>query len=315
MLKDPKGPLPRMRALRVFEAAGRRLSFIRAAEELGSHQSNVSRYIAELEYEVGFLLFERSHRGVKLTPAGEIYHRGVSIGLQRIAAAGIAASSIKEKQRVVIACSHSLSHQFIMPRFDNLRQAVGNNVILRIVTIDYDFFDYISEKEADLIATYDEPTIKQDDRVILFSEAFTPVCSPGFANTHEKILAQPVTEWGSLPFLRLSRNHDWANWHDWFETVGYPSPLPQYTGFEDYVYLIQAAIEGKGLALGWRYYIEEYLKQGTLVAVNGSYVERDRSCFLILTERGQQRPIARRCLEIFANLKNESLNVLQPQEV
>ncbi len=295
-----------MRVLRVLEAAGRRLSFIRAAEELGSHQSNVSLYIAELEYEVGIQLFERSHRGVSLTPAGEIYHRGVSIGLQRIAAAAIAASSITEKQRVVIACSHSLSHQFLMPRFNTLCQAVGDNVALHILTIDYDFFDYIGEKEADLIVTFDEPTSNQNDRVALFSEAFTPVCAPGFATAHEKVLAQPVTEWGSLPFLRLSRNYDWANWHDWFEAVGYPTPLPQYIGFEDYVYLIQAAIEGKGLALGWQYYIEEYLQQGTLVAVNDSYVERDRSCFLILTERGQQRPIARRCLEIFASLDYES---------
>ncbi len=315
MLKDPKGPLPRMRALRVFEAAGRRLSFIRAAEELGSHQSNVSRYISELEYEIGFQLFERSHRGVKLTPAGEIYHRGVSIGLQRIAAAALAASSIKEKQRVVIACSHSLSHHFIMPRFNSLRQSIGDNTTLRTLIIDYDFFDYISEKEADLIVTYDEPTIKQEDRVILFSEAITPVCSPSFATTHENVLAQPVTEWGSLPFLRLSRNHDWANWHDWFESVGYPFPLPQYIAFEDYVFLIQAAIEGKGLALGWRYYIEEYLNQGTLVTLNDSYVERDRSCFLMLTKRGQQRPIARRCLEIFANLRNEPLNYLNPEKL
>ncbi len=41
MLSDPKGLLPRMWALRMFKAAGRRLSLNRATEELGSRQFNM----------------------------------------------------------------------------------------------------------------------------------------------------------------------------------------------------------------------------------------------------------------------------------
>lgn len=51
-----------MRALRAFDAAARHSSFNRAAEELGTQQPSVSRYIAELEHEIGVRLFERGHR-------------------------------------------------------------------------------------------------------------------------------------------------------------------------------------------------------------------------------------------------------------
>ena len=45
MLKPSAGSLPRMSALRAFDAAARHASFVRAAEELGIHQPTVSRYV------------------------------------------------------------------------------------------------------------------------------------------------------------------------------------------------------------------------------------------------------------------------------
>ena len=65
-----RGRLP-LTALRSFEAAGRHLSFSRAAEELFVSQAAISRQIRELEALVGRLLFERLHRHVELTAAGK----------------------------------------------------------------------------------------------------------------------------------------------------------------------------------------------------------------------------------------------------
>ena len=65
-----RGRLP-LTALRSFEAAGRLLSFSRAAEELFVSQAAVSRQIRELETLVGKPLFERLHRRVVLTDAGQ----------------------------------------------------------------------------------------------------------------------------------------------------------------------------------------------------------------------------------------------------
>jgi LysR family glycine cleavage system transcriptional activator len=65
-----RGRLP-LTALRSFEAAGRHLSFTSAAEELCISQAAVSRQIRELERILGHAVFERLHRQVVLTPAGD----------------------------------------------------------------------------------------------------------------------------------------------------------------------------------------------------------------------------------------------------
>ena len=307
MLKYPNGPLPRMNALRAFEATARHSSFSAAAEELGIHQPTISRYIAELEREIGVRLFERSPRAVILTPAGEVFRHAVVISLERIAAGAFSALNVAEGQRVIAACSTSTSHQFVMPRFEALRRAVGEDVSLRIMTLDYDMLDRLSEHEADLLLDFENGATASEDRALLFNEAVTPVCSPDFAATHADNLARPVSEWGSMPFLRLARPaRGWVTWHDWFEAVEYPRPQPRFTGVEDYVYLIEAAVAGQGLALGWRHYIDRYIDAGTLVAVMDDFVEFDGRCFVRLTERGRQRPVARQCLEAFATLTDQA---------
>src|ERR1700753_4301261 len=62
--------LPSLPALRVFEAAGRSLSFTRAAEELHVTQAAVSHQIRSLEEQLGQALFTRSTRRLELTDAG-----------------------------------------------------------------------------------------------------------------------------------------------------------------------------------------------------------------------------------------------------
>ena len=298
-----------MNALRAFEAAARHESFVRAAEELGIQQPAVSRHIADLEQATKLRLFERSGRTVILTPAGEVYHRAVVLGLKRIAAGALSAASLAEEQRVIVACGHATSHQFVMPRFSALRRALGENVCLHVLTLDYDMLDRLNADEVDMVLTYDRASSAPEDRTAVFREAVTPVCSPDFAATHAQVLDRPVAEWGQLPFLRLARPpRGWATWHDWFETAGYPTPRPRFTGVEDYVYLIEAAVEGQGLALGWRHFIDRYTDAGTLVTVVDGFVEFDRWCFAVLTERGRQRPAARRCLDAFRTLTRDIMD-------
>ena len=61
--------------LPVFLEAARQKNFSAAAKELCISQTAVSQQIKQLEQELGFRLFDRSRKGVSLTPAGEIYYR------------------------------------------------------------------------------------------------------------------------------------------------------------------------------------------------------------------------------------------------
>ena len=79
--------LPALNALRAFEAAARHLSFTRAAEELFVTQSAVSRQVQALEEFLGVKLFERRHKALSLTEAGQAYYRPVAAALAELRAA------------------------------------------------------------------------------------------------------------------------------------------------------------------------------------------------------------------------------------
>ena len=62
-----------LRHLRYFVGVADELSFTKAAQKLHVAQPALSRQIRQLEEEVGVALFERSHRSVRLTEAGQVF--------------------------------------------------------------------------------------------------------------------------------------------------------------------------------------------------------------------------------------------------
>jgi DNA-binding transcriptional LysR family regulator len=62
-----------LRHLRYFVAVGEEQHYGRAAERLGIAQPALSRQLQDLEKELGFTLFDRLPRGVKLSAAGKLY--------------------------------------------------------------------------------------------------------------------------------------------------------------------------------------------------------------------------------------------------
>ncbi|MBR0694446.1 LysR family transcriptional regulator [Bradyrhizobium lablabi] len=77
--------LPPLNALRAFEAAARHLSFKLAAHELHVTPAAVGQQVKALEARLGVRLFERLHKQLILTEAGQIYLPEVSDGFRRIA--------------------------------------------------------------------------------------------------------------------------------------------------------------------------------------------------------------------------------------
>lgn len=59
--------------MRTFATVASELNYGRAASALHVSQPAVSQQIAQLERDVGVVLFERSRRGVRLTPAGQAF--------------------------------------------------------------------------------------------------------------------------------------------------------------------------------------------------------------------------------------------------
>src|SRR4029077_5208649 len=76
-----------LRHLRYFVAVGEGQHYGRAAERLDIAQPALSRQIQDLEKELGFMLFERLPRGVRLSAAGKMYLKDAGRILPEVAEA------------------------------------------------------------------------------------------------------------------------------------------------------------------------------------------------------------------------------------
>ena len=196
--------------------------------------------MATLEQLLATQLFERSRTGVTLTDAGKRFHTGVStaLGIIRAAVTELAWTSGKQ---VVIACSHDTSHFWVLPRYQSLREALGEQVSIRILTYHYDMQNLPPGPAADVVMEW-EAKLGAQDRVVILQEAVRPLCSPGYAASHAEVLSVPVSGWSSLTFLDLTRpDKGWASWEDWFGAAGRPERAPRYLGFDSYGYALEAA--------------------------------------------------------------------------
>src|SRR5260370_37370584 len=64
----------RLNLIASFVSVAEHLSFIAAANVIGTSPSTVSRKVSRLEDALGLRLFERTTRRVALTEAGRLYH-------------------------------------------------------------------------------------------------------------------------------------------------------------------------------------------------------------------------------------------------
>lgn len=288
--------LPSTATLSAFESAARHSNFSRAAEELHTSQSAISRHIADLEARLQTRLFTRERKTVRLTEQGEFFYAAVTSGLRAIRNATEAVASWGHRQQITIACTHEISHLFVMPRFERLQENVVDDATIRIMTYEYDALEQAIDPRIDIILTYDTGGSDNANAIPVMPETVRPVCSPKFCIDHNVELSGPPSDWQGMPLLRLTKpNRGWSSWDDWFEFAGSNSVAPQFIDFDNYVYLLEACASGKGLALGWRGLVDRHLASGSLVTAVEPEHHSSNALFAKLTVRGQHNETARKC--------------------
>jgi LysR family nitrogen assimilation transcriptional regulator len=112
-----------LRQLRYFVAIADSGSFTKAAERVFVAQSALSYQLAQLEAELGAALFERSHRGVLLTEAGQrFFPHAVSILRQTDeACASVKSEHLEPEGKVVFGIPHSVSQALALPLIREVR--------------------------------------------------------------------------------------------------------------------------------------------------------------------------------------------------
>jgi DNA-binding transcriptional LysR family regulator len=111
-----------LRHLRYFVAVGEEQHYGRGAERLRVAQPALSRQIQDLEEEIGFKLFERLSRGVKLSAAGKLFLEDARRILQQVDEATIRARRVASGQSGTLRVGfvESISWHGVVP--DSFRQ-------------------------------------------------------------------------------------------------------------------------------------------------------------------------------------------------
>ncbi|MGZ5037837.1 MAG: transcriptional regulator GcvA [Usitatibacter sp.] len=292
--------LPPLDLLRGFESAARNLSFTRAAAELFLTQSAVSRQIQALEEFVGVALFERRHKALSLTAAGEAYYRAVTQTLDQIREATRKLRETRTGHVLTVTTTVSFAALWLVPRLARFRKE-HPHLDVRI-SASHEVVDL--EREGVDVAIRDCPLAKAPpDAELLVGEHLAAMCSPSYAREARRE-HRPLEKPGDLRHHVLLNLHDaprrwpWLSWAAWFEAMGVDDPTPAGTlTFDQYDQVIHAALHGQGVALGRVTLAGQHLRDGELVALFGRPQRIARGYHAIFARGSSRQPDARRFVD------------------
>lgn len=255
-------PLPPMNSLIVFEAAARHLSFTQAANELNVTQGAISRQIRQLEEYLGKELFIRANRNISLTPMGLQYYQTIYSTLLNVAQATAEIKKWQGEHQITVATTNAMAALWLLPKVATFQQN-NEGVDLRILTTE-NILD-LQKMDFDLALFYCRTPPLGMKVTTLFPEEVFPVCSPNYLAQFKE--GTPPEEIFGKALLYLDDSQkDWITWAEWFEAVDYPMVKPKNrVNINNYPMLLQAAINGQGVALAWGSLIDGYLENGSLV--------------------------------------------------
>ncbi|MDR2111539.1 MAG: LysR family transcriptional regulator [Candidatus Accumulibacter sp.] len=274
--------LPPLKALVVFEAVARWLSFARAAEELYLTPSAVSHQIAKLEQFLGFLLFERTPRGVTLSDAGESYLRRVAGALGAI---GNATNDIRKGMRntLYVHSSPSIASQWLMPRLGRFVRAFPDISLFLSASPVYSDF---ALGQVDLDIRYGVPEWPNLVVEPISEERILPLASPCLL---ARLSVSVPSDLLRCPLIQSTVSL--VQWPAWFASralVGMPERFA--FRFDRASMSLEAAVQGLGIALESSWIASPYIEAGQLRPVfQPDWSLPIEAHFVVYPERHAQR--------------------------
>ncbi|HEV7777524.1 MAG TPA: LysR substrate-binding domain-containing protein [Luteibacter sp.] len=270
--------LPPLNPLLAFEAASRHLNFTKAARELNVTQGAISHQIAVLEEYFGARLFERKSNQLELTPGAALYAEALHAAfedMRRATTNFYATASLRTT--LTIKGYPLLLSRWLTPRLPAFSRQFPN-IDVRLVSISGASLVDFENQDIDVGIRYGSGRWKGLTSHLLFADELVPVCTKAFA---EKLgLHTPQDLAGKVLLQTHARASDWP---DWFRCAGVSdtSALRELMSFEDLGVVLRFAIEGSGIAILQRAYVEDDIREGRLVVPCEPVLRRDLGYHLV----------------------------------
>lgn len=253
-------PLTHLHALRAFEAVARKSSFTLAAQDLCVTQAAVSHQVRQIEEALGVRLFERAHRRVSLTEAGERVYATIAAAFRDIE------TTLHEVRRqgetrptVTVQVTPSFGSRWLARRLHRF-WSEHPEIDLRIYhALPHEQYDV---RRVDLAIKWGHGHWGTLRAEVLLSCRLVPVCAPTYLRPD-----QPIVCAEDLLQYTLLHEDSYEDWLTWFRTAQVTKAIPlRGTLINDSNTLIEAALNRQGIALGRMPLVREELMSGALVS-------------------------------------------------
>ncbi|EBA02746.1 DNA-binding transcriptional dual regulator [Rhodobacterales bacterium HTCC2150] len=271
VVKNFRRNLPPLDYLMFFEAVARHGNFTRAAEELNVSQAAVSKRVKSLEERLGIDLIKRNSRAFTLTQQGRKLAGNTSEALSFLDT-GIQDIRRTNHEKLSLAANVTISQYWLTPRINEY--LIGRNAVtITLTASDRDAELLMSDN--DVIVYYGKDIPTGWDGAILFNEIWLPVAAPELITKEVDITTLPL-----LDFEKATPK--WFNWNDLIN-------LRQYAEFAhsnrvklgSYGSSLDAALRGKGIALGCPDVLHHEVTARRLVPLMDYQIDTNRSYFVI----------------------------------
>lgn len=254
--------LPSLRLLVTFDTVCRLGSMQRAAKVLNVSPPAVTQAIHLLEQEIGVPLMNRSSKPAVPTEAGERLAWATRSGLASIENTinDIRISAELLEQQVTVRCTIGVATHWLMPRLPAF-YALCPDIAVNVQAPPSD--RPVLSPGIDLALRYGRGDWKDGETVKLFDEVICPVGTP-------EVIKRAQAQGGLLeaPLIDV-RNHlgtHWDSWPSYLKQKGIARHMRAGHVFDNYVQAVQAALDSRGLMLGWRSITQRLVDEGALVA-------------------------------------------------
>lgn len=278
--------LPPLHTLRAFEAAARYLSFTRAAQDLNVTQAAVSHQIKALETFFGVKLFRRFTRRLALTGQGKLLLPVVTDVLDRLAAVTERIADPAADRLLTVSVTPSFGGKWLVRRLGRFRQQ-HPDIDLRLHN-SLEPADFARE-DVDIAVRWGRGNWFGLEVEFLKGEVVAPVCSPALREGPD-----PLHTPEDLKHHTLLHDYDYDDWTKWLRAVGVTDVDPRRGPIMDETnVVIQAALEGQGVALGDLSLLAEDLRAGRLVRPFDISLETDYGYYIVYPRGALEAPKVR----------------------
>jgi len=228
-------------------------------------QSAVSRQIKALEDNLGLKLFERRSRSLTLTDNGQALYRIATDVFDRLQSATDRLRAETRARQLAITTTTGFASLWLIPRLRRFT-ALHPDVDVRLAaTTDALNLD---RSLIDIAIRYCRPETVPEGAVRLFGEEMIPVCSRALLRDKARPLKQPRDlVHHTLLHFDYAGTEAYVDWGTWLTPLGVGELKPAGAlHFSQYEQMIQAAVNGQGVALGRQPLVDDLIQSGALVA-------------------------------------------------